>query len=320
VVSGIMRLAVVIPSYKVSRQILGVLASISTDVSRIYVVDDCCPESSGDVVERGNQDARVLVLRHSENQGVGGAVLTGYRQAIADGMDVAIKLDGDGQMDPGLIPRFVKPIVDGRADYTKGNRFYSLDLLRAMPSVRLFGNAALSLINKIASGYWSIMDPTNGYTAISIKILQLLPMDIIEKRYFFESDMLYHLGLVRACVVDVPMRSVYADETSSLSIRNVTLRFPGKYAIRAGKRFVYSYLVRDFNAGSVETILGGTLLAFGVVFGSIRWTTGVMNAATASSGTVMLAALPVILGMQLLLSALYYDIQNQPKDALHPLL
>jgi dolichol-phosphate mannosyltransferase len=319
-VSDIMRVAVIIPSYKVSRQILGVLASIPVDVSRIYVVDDCCPESSGDVVERGNQDARVRVLRHSENQGVGGATLTGYRQAIADGVDIAIKIDGDGQMDPGLIPHFVKPIVDGRADYTKGNRFYSLDFLRAMPSVRLLGNAALSLVNKIVSGYWSIMDPTNGYTAVSVKILQLLPLDVIEKRYFFESDMLYHLGLLRACVIDIPMRSFYADETSSLSIRNVALRFPGKYAIRAIKRFVYSYLLRDFNAGSVETILGGTLLTFGVVFGGIRWTTGIMDAATASSGTVMLAALPVILGVQLLLSALYYDIQNQPKDALHPLL
>ena len=318
--TGEARLAVVVPSYKVSRHILGVLASIPTEVSRIYVVDDCCPEASGHVVEAGNSDARVQVLRHSENQGVGAAVLTGYRQALADGMDIIIKLDGDAQMEPALIPHLVRPIVEGRADYTKGNRFYSFDLLRSMPAIRLFGNAALSLINKIASGYWSIMDPTNGYTAVHSKLLQLLPLGIIEKRYFFESDMLYHLGLLRACVMDVPMRSLYAGETSSLSIRNVLLRFPGKYAMRTIKRFAYSYLLRDFNAGSVETLLGGGLLLFGVVFGGIRWTTGIINAEMASSGTVMLAALPVILGVQLLLSALYYDIQNQPRDALHPLL
>ncbi|MEP7085592.1 MAG: glycosyltransferase family 2 protein [Betaproteobacteria bacterium] len=318
--SGPLRVAVVVPSYRVSRQILGVLAAIPEDVAQIYVIDDLCPEATGHVVEAATTDRRVRVLRHVENLGVGGAVVTGYRQAIADGMDIIVKLDGDGQMDPALIPHLVKPIVEGRADYTKGNRFYSFDLLRTMPAVRLVGNAALSLINKIASGYWSIMDPTNGYTAIHTKLLQLLPLGVIEPRYFFESDMLYHVGLVRACVIDVPMRSLYAGETSSLSIRNVLLRFPGKYAIRTLKRFAYSYLLRDFNAGSVETILGGALLLFGVVFGAIRWTTGFVNAEMASSGTVMLAALPVILGVQLLLSALYYDIQNQPRDALHPLL
>jgi glycosyltransferase involved in cell wall biosynthesis len=315
-----MQLAVVIPSYRVSRQIMGVLAAIPSEVTRIYVVDDGCPESTGSLVERQNADSRVQVLRHEVNAGVGAAVVTGYRQAMAEGMEIVVKIDGDGQMDPRLIPLFIKPIVDGRADYTKGNRFYSLDLLRSMPATRLFGNAALSLVNKIASGYWSIMDPTNGFTAINTKLLALLPLGILERRYFFESDMLYHLGLVRACVVDVPMRSVYNDGPSSLSISNAALRFPGKYAIRALKRFLYSYILRDFNAGSVETILGSALLVFGVVFGSLRWTTGIIHAETASSGTVMLAALPVILGVQLLLSALYYDIQNQPRDALHPML
>jgi glycosyltransferase involved in cell wall biosynthesis len=317
---GAARIAVVIPSFRVARQILRVLDSIPDDVERIYVIDDCCPESSGTVVERECKDPRVKVIRHEVNQGVGGAVLTGYRQAELDRVDIVVKVDGDGQMDPGLIPHFVKPIVDGRADYTKGNRFYSLDLLRSMPRARLFGNAVLSLVNKIATGYWSIMDPTNGFTAISAKLLPLLPVGVIERRYFFESDMLYHLGLVRACVVDVPMRSVYAGEPSSLSISSAALRFPGKYAMRALKRFAYSYLLRDFNAGSVETLLGGALLIFGVIFGALRWTTGIINAEMASSGTVMLAALPVILGVQLLLSALYYDIQNQPREALHPLL
>ena len=318
--NGAARIAVVIPSFRVARQILRVLESIPDDVERIYVVDDCCPESSGAVVERECKDERVRVIRHEVNQGVGGAVLTGYALAELDRVDIVVKVDGDGQMDPGLIPHFVKPIVDGRADYTKGNRFYSLDLLRSMPRARLFGNAVLSLVNKLATGYWSIMDPTNGFTAISAKLLPLLPVGVIERRYFFESDMLYHLGLVRACVIDVPMRSVYAGEPSSLSISSAALRFPGKYAIRALKRFAYSYLLRDFNAGSVETIIGCALLTFGVVFGALRWTTGIIHAEMASSGTVMLAALPVILGVQLLLSALYYDIQNQPREALHPLL
>ncbi len=312
--------AVVIPSFKVARHILGVVRSIPAEVSRIYVVDDCCPESSGDLVEREVDDPRLTVIRHARNEGVGGAVVSGYRRALEDGIDIVVKIDGDGQMDPAMIFNFVKPIVDGRADYTKGNRFYSLDLVRAMPGLRLFGNAALSLINKITSGYWSIMDPTNGYTAISTKVLPLLPLGIVERRYFFESDMLYHLGLIRACVIDVPMRAIYRDETSNLSLSRTALRFPGKYAIRAAKRFLYSYVLRDFNAGSVETILGSCLLVFGSVFGALRWTQGILHAEVASSGTVMLAALPVILGVQFLLSALYYDIQNQPREALHPML
>ena len=314
------RIAVVIPSYKVARHVLGVIRAIPADVSRIYVVDDACPDGTGRMVMRECLDPRVNVLFHDTNQGVGGAVLTGYHRAVEDAMDIVVKIDGDGQMDPSLIPHFIKPIEEGRADYTKGNRFYSLDYVRSMPSVRLWGNAVLSLVNKIVSGYWSTMDPTNGYTAISAKLLPILPLGILEKRYFFESDMLYHLGLIRACVIDVPMRAVYAGETSSLSVRNAALRFPGKYVARACKRFLYSYVLRDFNAGSVESILGMLLLTFGVVFGSLRWATGVLRAETASSGTVMLAALPVILGVQFLLSALYYDIQNQPREALHPML
>lgn len=314
------RIAVVIPSYKVARHVLGVIRAIPADVSRIYVVDDACPDGTGRMVMRECLDPRVNVLFHDANQGVGGAVLTGYHRAVEDAMDIVVKIDGDGQMDPSLIPHFIKPIEEGRADYTKGNRFYSLDYVRSMPSVRLWGNAVLSLVNKIVSGYWSTMDPTNGYTAISAKLLPILPLGILEKRYFFESDMLYHLGLIRACVIDVPMRAVYAGETSSLSVRNAALRFPGKYVARACKRFLYSYVLRDFNAGSVESILGMLLLTFGVVFGSLRWATGVLRAETASSGTVMLAALPVILGVQFLLSALYYDIQNQPREALHPML
>lgn len=314
------RVAVVIPAYRVSQFILGVIDSIPAIVSRIYVIDDCCPEFSGLLVQTKCGDVRVRVIRHTTNQGVGGAVLTGYKQALADGVDIVIKIDGDGQMDASLLVHFIKPIIEGRADYTKGNRFYSLDLVRQMPGVRLFGNAVLSIVNKVTSGYWSVMDPTNGYTAISAKILGLLPFAVIERRYFFESDMLYHLGLVRARVVDIPMRAVYAGETSSLPIGNAALHFPGKYLIRALKRFIYSYLLRDFNAGSVETLFGWSLLLFGVIFGSVKWATGIINAETASSGTVMLAALPVILGVQLLLSALYYDIQNQPRDAVHPLL
>ena len=156
------RVAVVIPCFRVSRQILDVLGRIGPEVSRVIVVDDACPEHSGDLVERECRDPRVTVVRHGENRGVGGALVTGYRAALAEGADIVVKVDGDGQMEPTFIPTMIRPIVAGRADYAKGNRFYDLELLRAMPRVRLLGNAMLSLVNKIASGYWDVMDPTNG--------------------------------------------------------------------------------------------------------------------------------------------------------------
>ncbi|GBQ28147.1 glycosyltransferase [Acetobacter estunensis NRIC 0472] len=174
-----MSVGVVIPSYKVTAHILDVISRIGPEVQKIYVVDDCCPDRSGDLVERSCTDARVTVVRHEHNQGVGGAVMTGYRAAIRDDVDVIVKIDGDGQMDPALVPEFVAPILTGHADYTKGNRFFNLEGLSSMPGMRLFGNAVLSFMTKISSGYWSLFDPTNGYTAIHRDVAALLPMERI---------------------------------------------------------------------------------------------------------------------------------------------
>ena len=199
------RVAVVIPCYRVRRYILDVIRGIGPDVSAIFVVDDACPEQTAALIRQECTDGRVKVLTHAENQGVGGAMITGYKAALADGADVVVKIDGDGQMDPALIPRLIQPIVGGDADYTKGNRFYDLAFLRAMPKARLFGNAMLSFVNKMASGYWDIMDPTNGYSAIHRTALATLPLEKLDRGYFFESDMLFRLYTIRAVVRDVPM-------------------------------------------------------------------------------------------------------------------
>jgi len=187
-----MRVAVAIPCYKVTRHVLSVIGAIGPEVESIYAVDDACPEGSGGFIEKNNTDPRVRVLYHVENQGVGGAVITAYKAALIDGIDVVVKIDGDGQMNPALVPNFVRAIVRGKADYTKGNRFYRPESLRSMPWLRLFGNAGLSFVNKMSTGYWPIMDPTNGYTAIHTAVLRELPLDKLARGYFFESDMLYH--------------------------------------------------------------------------------------------------------------------------------
>lgn len=315
-----MKIAVVIPSYRVRRHILKVLESIPQGVSRIYVVDDCCPEGSGDWVEAHCSDPRVRVLRNPENRGVGGAVITGYRQAIEDQMDIVVKVDGDGQMDPRLIPIFTRQIRQGRADYCKGNRFYRLASLRGMPPIRLIGNGLLSFLTKLSSGYWGVMDPTNGYTAIHVSVLRELPLEKIETRYFFETDMLFRLNTVRAVVRDVPMDAVYADEQSSLNVRKVLPEFARKHLSRMVRRYFYNYWLRDFNMGTLYSILGGLALVGGGIFGLVHWLQSAAQHVPATSGTVMLAALPVIIGTQLLIGYLHYDISNIPTEPLHPQL
>ncbi|MDB5894053.1 MAG: glycosyl transferase family 2 [Rhodoferax sp.] len=311
------RIAVVIPSFRVTRHVLGVIAAVPPHVWRIYVVDDACPDGSGRLVEREGSDPRVRVLYNAENQGVGGAVMAGYTQAAADGADVIVKVDGDGQMDPELIDSFVEPILLGEADYTKGNRFYDLEQLRGMPRVRVFGNAVLSLMAKLSTGYWDLFDPTNGYTAIHADLVRQLPLAKISKRYFFETDILFRLNIARAVVVDVPMQARYADETSHLKISRVVVDFLVKHARNFCKRIFYNYYLRDMSLASIELPLGLVLLLFGVLFGGWNWLESARAGVPTAAGTVMLAALPVLMGVQLVLAFLGQDIASVPRRVRH---
>ena len=314
---GHAKLAVVIPCFKVTDHVLGVISSIGPEVWRIYAVDDKCPVGSGDLVEKQCTDSRVVVLRHDINKGVGGAVMTGYRAAIADGATVIIKVDGDGQMDPSLIPYFAEPILRGEADYTKGNRFFDLEEIRAMPGIRLFGNAVLSFMTKISSGYWHLFDPTNGYTAIHADIARHLPFDKISNRYFFETDILFRLNILRAVVHDVPMDASYGDEVSNLKISKIIGEFLLKHCRNFGKRIFYNYYLRDLSIASIELPIGLMLMFFGVVFGLIQWYSSYQSGAVTPAGTVMLSALPILMGLQLILAFFAYDIGAVPSKPWH---
>ena len=310
-------IAVVIPSYRVSNHILGVIAAIGPIVWRIYVIDDKCPDGSGNYVEENCTDPRVVVLRHTNNQGVGGAVMTGYRAAIADGAEVIVKVDGDGQMDPRLIPNFIEPILAGEADYTKGNRFFNLEEIRAMPKIRLFGNAVLSFMTKLSSGYWDLFDPTNGYTAIHVDAARHLPFSKISQRYFFETDILFRLNTLRAVVLDVPMDANYGDEVSNLKISKIVGEFLVKHVRNFSKRIFYNYYLRDMSLASIELPLGILLFISGCVFGVYHWINSLQEGVSTPAGTVMLAALPILMGVQLILAFLGYDIANVPRRPLH---
>jgi glycosyltransferase involved in cell wall biosynthesis len=314
------RIAVVIPCYRVRDHIMQVVTAIGDEVDRIYVIDDSCPEKTGDFVEANASDDRVCVLRNQSRSGVGGATLAGYRRALEDGCDVIVKLDGDGQMDPGTIPRLIDPVLSGTADYAKGNRFFRLEDLREMPWVRLVGNGILSFLTKLSTGYWDLFDPTNGFTAIHATVARALPLDKISRGYFFESDMLFRLATIRAVVTDVPMPAQYAGGASNLRIARVIGPFLAKHSINTFKRMFYGYFLRSFNIASVELLVGFALVGFGTTVGVREWLRSAREQIDSSSGTVMLAALPVILGFQMLIAFQNYDMQSQPRTPLHPQL
>lgn len=310
-------IAVVIPSYRVKRFILDVIARVGPEVARIYVIDDCCPDGSGAFVADKCKDSRVQIIFNIENQGVGGAVMVGYSAAIADGMDIIVKIDGDGQMDPALISTFIRPILLGRADYTKGNRFFDLAEIRSMPALRLFGNAALSFMTKLSSGYWELFDPTNGYTAIHSNVARLLPFNKISRRYFFETDLLFRLNTIKAVVMDIPMTAKYGDETSNLKISKIIGEFMFKHVRNFFKRIGYNYYLRDMSLASLELPIGVIMLFGGGLFGAFHWIKSMNTGDPTLPGTVMLAALPMIIGMQLILAFIGHDIATSPRETLH---
>jgi glycosyltransferase involved in cell wall biosynthesis len=308
-----LNLAVVIPCYKVKQHIAGVLEKIGPEVKKIYVVDDACPEETGNYVREFVRDKRVQLIFHPQNQGVGGAVISGYRAALSDGMDVIVKLDGDGQMDPILITTIAKPVLAADADYAKGNRFDSLENLFSMPKVRILGNAVLSLWSKISSGYWTVTDPTNGYTAIHRKALESVNLDKVRKSYFFESDMLFRLSIANCVVADVPMVAVYGTEKSNLKIGKVLFEFPWRHTINFLKRIFYRYYLREWSVGSFELPLGLILLLFGSWFGISSYLAASAAGVATTAGQVTGSAVALILGVQLLLSFLTYDVQSEPR-------
>ena len=311
------KIAVVIPCFKVKSQILDVISNIGPEVERIYVVDDCCPQNSGAYVKENCNDDRVTVLYNPTNLGVGGAVMNGYSAAIQDDMSIIVKVDGDGQMNPDLIQQFVAPIINGEADYTKGNRFFDLEEIHAMPKMRLFGNAVLSFMTKLSSGYWDLFDPTNGFTAIHRDVAKHLPFSKISNRYFFETDMLFRLNTLRAVVIDIPMDAKYGDEESNLKISKIVGEFLLKHTRNLSKRIFYNYYLRNMSLASLELPLGLLMLLTGSFFGISHWITSIASGVPTAAGTVMLSALPIILGTQLILAFIGHDISSVPKRPFH---
>ena len=310
------KIGVVVPAFRVRNHILEVLTQIGPEVAIICVVDDMCPEKSGEYVRSVSRDRRVSVIFHHENQGVGGATKSGFKFLLKQECDVIVKLDGDGQMDPSLIPQLVAPILNEEADYCKGNRFATFSGLRRMPKVRLIGNVFLSFASKASSGYWNTFDPNNGFVAISSPVLRAIDLNAVSQRYFFESDMLFQLGLIRARVQDIPTPTKYGEEKSSLSIFKAALEFPLKHLRNFTKRIFLNYFVRDFSLPSFQLLFGSLLSIGAIIFGVYHFIRSQrMNMGT-EPGTLILFAVLLIIGFQLLLGFINHDVQSSPNRAI----
>jgi glycosyltransferase involved in cell wall biosynthesis len=244
---------------------------------------------------------------------VGGATKSGYREALHNGTEIIVKLDGDGQMDPRDIEQLIAPIISGQADFVKGNRFHNWEYAADMPILRKIGNLGLSFLIKLASGYWNIFDPTNGFTAIKASTVSILNLNQLEQGYIFETSQLTELYFLNAQIVQLPMIARYGDGPSSLSIRQSLLEFPPYLFKAMVKRFIRRYIFQDFTAVSVLTIFGSLFLVFGFLFGTYHWIISIALGVPATAGTVMVSAFPMILGIQFLLQALVLDIANTPK-------
>jgi glycosyltransferase involved in cell wall biosynthesis len=307
------RVHVVIPAFNVADRIRDVIKSLPEFVDAITVVDDASVDRTAEAVE-ACADRRVTLLRHATNAGVGGAMISGYRDALGRGDGIVVKMDGDGQMDPRELPRLLAPILDGRAEYTKGNRFLFDRELGIMPTHRRAGSFVLTFLTKLASGYWNVFDPQNGYVAAHSSVLRLLDLDRIAKRYFFENDMLIHLNIFNVRVADVPMPARYGAERSSMRIGRVLCSFPFHLCRGYWYRFYRKHVLHDFSPVALFTLTGLPLVLFGTAFGAYTWVHSWLHNRFASTGTVMLCVLPFIIGFELLLQALVLEINETPRS------
>ncbi len=306
------RIAVAIPAYKVAAQIAEVIAAMPECIDRIYVIDDASPDDVAARVE-SLHNFRVELIRHSENRGVGGATVTGMLQALSAGYDIIVKCDGDGQMDPADIPLLLQPLLQGVADHAKGSRFHHFRALNRMPKWRFIGNVGLTFLTKLASGYWNVLDPVNGFLATRAGMLRGVQLSKVSPRYFFETDLLIRLNILEARVADVPLPARYGEETSALSVARALFSFPPRLLAGLVRRVFWRYLFYDVSPIAIFATLGAISLGFGVVFGAYQWIRHAMAGIATPVGTVILAAMPCIVGVNLLLQAIVLDIQNTPR-------
>jgi glycosyltransferase involved in cell wall biosynthesis len=302
------RVAVVVPAYDEERLVVGTIAGIPDFVDRIYVVDDASRDATAErAAESG--DARVEVLRHEENGGVGAAIVSGYRRALEEGVDVTCVMAADNQMDPDELRGLVEPVARGELEYAKANRLFSGEAWTVIPRTRYLGNAILSLLTKIASGYWHVADSQAGYTALSLGALSRLDLARLYPRYGFPNDLLVHLNVQNARVRDVPSRPIYdVGEESGIRLRSVVPRISWLLLKGFWWRLGQKYVIRDFHPLVFFYAFGMLMTLAGLLLGVLEVVLRLAGNAI-TTPTIVLVAVLFIAGLQLTLFAMWFDME-----------
>ncbi len=301
--------AVVVPAYNEERLIAETIAGVPQFVDRVFVVDDMSRDAT---VERARAagDARVEVLVHDKNQGVGAAIVTGYKRALAERVDVTAVMAGDNQMDPAELEALAGPVARGELDYAKANRLFSGQAWQQMPRYRYLGNAVLSLFTKIASGYWHVADSQAGYTALGLPMLELLDLDRIYRKYGFPNDMLVHLNVWNARVRDIPSRPIYGvGEKSGIRVRKVVPRISWLLMKGFFWRMREKYVIRDFHPLVFFYMLGFVMTFLGLLLGIVETVLRIMGNGIPVA-TIVLVALLLISGSQFVLFGMWFDMES----------
>lgn len=309
-------ISIVIPYYKAEHEILKVVSAIPDYVNDVIIVNDDSPDNLpvAEIKTILNNKIQHYFIDNKENLGVGGATKIGFEKAISNGADIVIKVDADNQMDLTFIPDLLNPIISGTAEVAKGNRFRDLKTLSKMPFFRRTGNLILSFLIKMATGYWHIFDPTNGFFAIQTKALKRIDFSKISNRYYFETSLLAELYFHKTVIQDVAMPAIYGNEKSNMQVWKMPFVFTPKLISTFCKRIIKTYFLYDFNLGSIYLLSGVPLFLFGVGFGIYTWVEHADKNILTPTGTIMIITLALILGFQLLLQAIQFDIINTPKS------
>jgi glycosyltransferase involved in cell wall biosynthesis len=304
------KVIVVVPAYNEETQVAGVVRAVPEWVDAVVVVDDCSRDRTAAVAEELKPDfPRLVVIRHPVNQGVGGAIVTGYTYARDHAFDVAVVMAGDGQMDPDDLPAIVGPVARGEVDYCKGNRLFTGEAYRVIPKVRYFGNAVLSLLTKVASGYWHVADSQTGYTAINLRMLRLIDWSYAYKRYGCPNDYLVRLNIYNARVRDVPIRPVYGvGEKSKIRLHKVIPRISLLLLRLFLKRMFQKYVIRDFHPLVLFYAMSFLLLVPGLILGLDAVLHRVLVGPVAATSVLFVVFL-LVSGIQFGLFAMFMDME-----------
>jgi glycosyltransferase involved in cell wall biosynthesis len=299
---------VVIPAHDEEKLIGATISGVPGFVDRIVVVDDRSNDGTAAVVEALG-DPRVELIRHERNEGVGAAIVTGYKRARDEGIDVVAVMAGDNQMDPSDLETLVVPVARGEVDYAKANRLFTGQAWDLIPRTRYLGNAVLSLLTKIASGYWHVADSQACYTAVSLEALRRLDLDALYPRYGFPNDLLVHLNVQNARVRDVPSRPIYdVGEQSGIRLRSVVPRISWLLFKSFWWRMGQKYVIRDFHPLVFFYAFGALMLTVGFVLGLIELMLRIAGNAI-TPATIVLVAVLLIAGLQMTLFAMWFDME-----------